>query len=71
MLFHNGMVGTMLMPLQDRYAPIFDPEYDTFASVRSRSSILFNAICTIGCRVETGKGAKSTGIALTTTKNLT
>lgn len=32
--------------------PIFDPQYDTFDSVRSRSSILLNAICTIGCMVE-------------------
>ncbi|KAL3415076.1 major facilitator superfamily domain-containing protein [Aspergillus fumigatus] len=37
---------------QDRYIPIFDPEYDTFDSVRSRSSILLNAICTIGSRIE-------------------
>ncbi|GES60726.1 MFS transporter [Aspergillus terreus] len=37
----------------DRYIPIFDPEYDTFASVRARSSILLNAICTIGSRIET------------------
>ncbi|PLB46869.1 C6 zinc finger domain protein [Aspergillus steynii IBT 23096] len=34
------------------YIPIFDPGYDTFTSVRSRSSILLNAICTIGSRVE-------------------
>lgn len=37
---------------QDRYIPVFDPEYDTFVSVRSRSMILFNAICTIGYRVK-------------------
>ncbi|KAJ5140353.1 transcriptional regulator family: Fungal Specific TF [Penicillium atrosanguineum] len=37
----------------DRYIPIFDPEHDTFDSIRSRSSILLNAICTIGCMVET------------------
>ncbi|PYH41526.1 putative C6 transcription factor [Aspergillus saccharolyticus JOP 1030-1] len=36
----------------DRYIPIFDPDVDTFTSVRSRSSMLFNAICTIGSRVE-------------------
>ncbi|GFF29506.1 uncharacterized transporter C417.10 [Aspergillus udagawae] len=36
----------------DRYIPIFDPGYDTFDSVRSRSSILLNAICTIGSRIE-------------------
>ncbi|KAJ5374382.1 transcriptional regulator family: Fungal Specific TF [Penicillium concentricum] len=40
----------------DRYIPIFDPQYDTFDSVRSRSSILLNAICTIGCMVETRSG---------------
>ncbi|KAJ5122625.1 hypothetical protein N7526_009562 [Penicillium atrosanguineum] len=37
------------------YIPIFDPEHDTFDSIRSRSSILLNAICTIGCMVETSK----------------
>ncbi|KAI9934195.1 hypothetical protein MW887_005269 [Aspergillus wentii] len=42
----------------DRYIPIFDPEYDTFASVRARSSILLNAICTVGCRVETRSGSQ-------------
>ncbi|KAL4953564.1 C6 zinc finger domain protein [Aspergillus filifer] len=36
----------------DRYIPVFDPRYDTFESVRYRSSILLNAICTIGSRVE-------------------
>ncbi|KAJ5536982.1 hypothetical protein N7513_010168, partial [Penicillium frequentans] len=40
----------------DRYIPIFDPDYDTFDSVRARSSILLNAICTIGCMVETRTG---------------
>ncbi|KOS48286.1 hypothetical protein ACN38_g687 [Penicillium nordicum] len=40
----------------DRYIPIFDPQYDSFDSVRSRSSILLNAICTIGCMVETRSG---------------
>ncbi|KAJ5367728.1 hypothetical protein N7541_001669 [Penicillium brevicompactum] len=40
----------------DRYMPIFDPQYDTFGSIRSRSSILLNAICTIGCMVETRSG---------------
>ncbi|KAJ5679073.1 transcriptional regulator family: Fungal Specific TF [Penicillium macrosclerotiorum] len=40
----------------DRYIPIFDPDHDTFESVRARSSILLNAICTIGCMVETRSG---------------
>ena len=38
---------------QDRYIPVFDPEHDTFSSVRARSSMLLNTICTIGYRVET------------------
>ncbi|KNG88892.1 C6 zinc finger domain protein [Aspergillus nomiae NRRL 13137] len=42
----------------DRYIPIFDPELDNFASVRARSSILLNAICTIGSRVETRSGSQ-------------
>ncbi|KAE8419811.1 hypothetical protein BDV36DRAFT_282021 [Aspergillus pseudocaelatus] len=40
------------------YIPIFDPELDNFASVRARSSILLNAICTIGSRVETKSGSQ-------------
>ncbi|EMR67465.1 putative c6 zinc finger domain protein [Eutypa lata UCREL1] len=35
----------------DRFVPVFDPSYDTFESVRLRSSFLFNAICTVGCPV--------------------
>ena len=35
----------------DRFVPVFDPVHDTFESVRSRSSILFNAICSTGCTV--------------------
>ncbi|PYH82143.1 C6 zinc finger domain protein [Aspergillus uvarum CBS 121591] len=42
----------------DRYIPIFDPEVDTFTSVRSRSSILLNAIGTIGSRVEMSPGSQ-------------
>ncbi|OAQ75746.1 C6 zinc finger domain-containingprotein [Purpureocillium lilacinum] len=38
----------------DRYVPVFDPLFDTPQSVRSRSSILFCAICTVGCRVLAG-----------------
>lgn len=37
----------------DRFVPIFDGS-DDFASIRSRSSLLFNAICTIGCSVSSG-----------------
>lgn len=35
----------------DRYVPIFDPLHDTFDSVSSRSTLLFNAVITIGCGV--------------------
>lgn len=49
------VVAALTYMNQDRYIPVFDPEHDTFASVRSRSTILFNAICTIGYRVETSK----------------
>lgn len=38
----------------DHYVPVFDPEFDTFESVKSRSSVLFGAICTIGCRIQMG-----------------
>lgn len=34
----------------DRYVPIFDAS-DNYQSVRSRSSLLLNTICTIGCGV--------------------
>ncbi|CAG7925097.1 unnamed protein product [Penicillium olsonii] len=52
----------------DRYIPIFDPEYDTFDSIRSRSSILLNAICTIGCMVETRSGGPMSDILHTELK---
>ncbi|KAL5334129.1 hypothetical protein BJX70DRAFT_402912 [Aspergillus crustosus] len=42
----------------DRYIPVFDPKFDTFDSVRYRSSILLNAICTIGSRVESQSGSQ-------------
>ncbi|KAL4910494.1 hypothetical protein BDW74DRAFT_171959 [Aspergillus multicolor] len=42
----------------DRYIPIFDPKHDTFESVRYRSSMLLNAICTIGSRVESRSGTQ-------------
>lgn len=35
----------------DRYVPIFDPSHDTFESISNRSSLLFNAILTVGCSV--------------------
>ncbi|KAL4745210.1 hypothetical protein BDW72DRAFT_211648 [Aspergillus terricola var. indicus] len=42
----------------DRYIPVFDPKYDTFESVRYRSSMLLNAVCTIGSRVESRSGSQ-------------
>jgi hypothetical protein len=38
----------------DRFVPVFDPQFDTFASVRARSTMLFDTICTVGCRMTTG-----------------
>ncbi|KAL6876275.1 hypothetical protein HDV57DRAFT_157780 [Trichoderma longibrachiatum] len=38
----------------DHYVPVFDPRYDSFESIRARSSLLFDAICVVGCRVVTG-----------------
>ncbi|KND91946.1 hypothetical protein TOPH_03296 [Tolypocladium ophioglossoides CBS 100239] len=38
----------------DRYVPVFDPQHDTAQSVRARSSLLFSAICTVGCRALSG-----------------
>ena len=40
--------------MQDKYVPVFDPKFDTFESVRVRSGMLFDTICTIGCRAELG-----------------
>ncbi len=34
---------------------MFDPRYDTFGSVRERSSMLFDVICAVGCRAECGE----------------
>jgi hypothetical protein len=45
--------------LQDKYVPLFDPDYDTFESVRARSSILFDVICAVGCRAEHGTSSFS------------
>ncbi|CEL09281.1 Putative C6 zinc finger domain protein [Aspergillus calidoustus] len=52
----------------DRYIPIFDPRYDTFESVRYRSSILLNAICTIGSRVEARAGSQLSDLLQTELK---
>lgn len=43
----------------DHYVPIFDPQYDTMDGIRSRSSLLFGAICTVGCRVLAGSESNS------------
>ncbi|KAK4635868.1 hypothetical protein CLAFUW4_02289 [Fulvia fulva] len=38
----------------DRFIPAFDPAFDTYDSVRTRSNVLFDAIVTYGCRAATG-----------------
>ncbi|KAL7896862.1 hypothetical protein HDV63DRAFT_73415 [Trichoderma sp. SZMC 28014] len=38
----------------NHYVPIFDPQHDSFHGIRERSSLLFSAICTVGCRVVIG-----------------
>jgi hypothetical protein len=38
----------------ERYVPVFDPLHDTLQSVRHRSTLLFSALCWVGCRVLTG-----------------
>jgi len=50
--FQNFFMGC------DRFVPVFDPHFDIFDSVRARSSILFDIICTIGCRVTTGPSSQ-------------
>ncbi|KAL2787880.1 C6 zinc finger domain protein [Aspergillus keveii] len=52
----------------DRYIPIFDPRFDTFESVRYRSSILLNAICTIGSRVDARAGSQLSDLLQTELK---
>jgi hypothetical protein len=42
----------------DRFVPVFDPHYDTFGSVRARSSMLFDTICTVGCKMTTGPSSQ-------------
>ncbi|TKA62602.1 hypothetical protein B0A55_11106 [Friedmanniomyces simplex] len=38
----------------NRFVPIFDPNHDTYSSVRERSSILFDVLVTFGCRAAAG-----------------
>ncbi|KAH9209964.1 hypothetical protein DL95DRAFT_526574 [Leptodontidium sp. 2 PMI_412] len=52
----------------DKYVPVFDPIFDTFASVRSRSSMLFDTICAVGCRAEHGPTSPQYQILSNTTK---
>ncbi|EKG16082.1 hypothetical protein MPH_06777 [Macrophomina phaseolina MS6] len=40
----------------DRLVPVFSSS-DTFASVRERSSLLFDVILTIGCKIHSGSGS--------------
>lgn len=42
----------------DSFVPVFDPDFDTFGSVRARSCMLFDIICTVGCRMTTGPSSQ-------------
>src|SRR5271154_4816770 len=42
----------------DSFVPVFDPGFDTFGSVRARSCMLFDIICTVGCRITTGPSSQ-------------
>lgn len=42
----------------DRFVPVFDPQHDTMEGVRARSSLLFAAICSVGCRVVAGADSR-------------
>ena len=50
--FQNFFMGC------DRFVPVFDPHFDTFDSVRARSSMLFDTICTVGCRTTSGPSSQ-------------
>jgi hypothetical protein len=52
MYFQNFFMGC------DRFVPVFDPHFDTFDSVRGRSSMLFDTICTVGCKMTTGPSSQ-------------
>ncbi|TVY62878.1 hypothetical protein LSUE1_G006676 [Lachnellula suecica] len=53
----------------DKYVPVFDPSYDTFDSIRRRSSMLFDTIITIGCRAENGAVSSQYQALSNTTKS--
>lgn len=42
----------------NQYVPVFDPGHDTMQGIRSRSSLLFSAICAVGCRVLSGTDSR-------------
>ncbi|KAM0271392.1 hypothetical protein ACHAQH_009114 [Verticillium albo-atrum] len=42
----------------DRFVPVFDPRYDSMEAIRARSSLLFGAICSVGCRVVNGADSR-------------
>ena len=50
--FQNFFMGC------DRFVPVFDTNFDTFDSVRARSCMLFDIICTVGCRITTGPSSQ-------------
>ncbi|RFU28724.1 hypothetical protein B7463_g7629, partial [Scytalidium lignicola] len=42
----------------DSYVPVFSSDIDTFDSVRSRSGMLFDSICAVGCRAQLGPASE-------------
>ncbi|CAG2007564.1 unnamed protein product [Fusarium graminearum] len=54
----------------DRYVPVFDPRYDSFPAIRSRSDLLFTTICSVGCRVLNGTNPRWRTLALRTQRML-
>ncbi|KAF4119507.1 hypothetical protein GMORB2_4637 [Geosmithia morbida] len=42
-----------------QYVPIFDPQFDSIESIRSRSGVLFSTICATGCRILRGSDSNS------------
>lgn len=42
----------------NQYAPIFDPSHDSMQGIRGRSSLLFDTMCAVGCRILHGTDSR-------------
>lgn len=42
----------------NQYAPIFDPSHDSMQGIRNRSSLLFDTMCAVGCRIQRGTDSR-------------